>query len=109
MPLVILTAGATDGAQSAQAQHQLNLLKEQQQRQQLELVAAAMQQQQGQDGSQGVTLSKEALLQQLQQQQVSFAEEGTLLFRPHKLCRFIPLISPSSSSITQYPGIRSPF
>lgn len=62
-------AGTTNDVQSAQAQHQINLLKEQQQ-QQLELMAAAMQQQQGQDGSQGVALSKEALLQQLQQQQV---------------------------------------
>jgi len=69
--------GASDGAQSAQAQHQLNVLKEQQQRQQLELLAAAMQQQQGQDGSQGVTLSKEALLQQLQLQQANGQDAGS--------------------------------
>lgn len=60
------SGGSTDDAQSSQAQHQLNLLKQQQQQQQLGIMAAMIQQS-GQDGS----INKEALLQQLQQQQVS--------------------------------------
>ena len=56
---------ATGDAQSAQAQQQLNLLQQQQQ-QQLGIMAAMIEQS-GQDGS----INKEALLQQLQQQQVS--------------------------------------
>lgn len=59
------SGGSTYDAQSSQAQQQLNLLKQQQQ-QQLGIMAAMIQQS-GQDGS----INKEALLQQLQQQQVS--------------------------------------
>jgi len=62
----VASGSSTDGAQSSQAQHQLNLLKQQQQQQQLGIMAAMIQQA-GQDGS----INKEALLQQLQQQQVS--------------------------------------
>jgi len=59
---------STGDPQSTQAQYQLNLLQQQQQQQQHQLgIMAAMIEQSGQDGS----INKEALLQQLQQQQVS--------------------------------------
>jgi len=58
---------ATGDAQSARAQQQLNLLQQQQQHQLG--IMAAMIEQSGQAGS----INKEALLQQLQQQQVSYS------------------------------------
>lgn len=58
---------STGDPQSTQAQYQLNLLQQQQQQQHQLGIMAAMIEQSGQDGS----INKEALLQQLQQQQVS--------------------------------------